>query len=373
MVRHLDAAARPEASEGPPDVAEPEVRLVHRAARLEAAFERRLVRLLRRRGWRPQVLAYPTYGAALAPGEGWVRVLGRVLLLPPRPRRGDEEGGRGWRRFFTLPVVDSEVEVEMGGHVRSLVTGRGGYLDERVAVPGLKPGWQPLTLRVQEGETLVSTRARIVGAGERLGVISDIDDTVMVTALPRPLLAAWNTFVRLEQSRLAVPGMPELFRKLVSHEPGALVVYVSTGAWNVAPPLVRFLARHGFPEGPLLLTDWGPTADAWFRSGTAHKRDTLRRLIRELPHLSWVLVGDDGQHDPQLYSELVEELPDRVRLVAIRELSPTEQVLTHGTPTSRGRQRPRPATGRRAPASATVWLSGADGFTILDALDQGEA
>ncbi len=105
----------------------------------------------------------------------------------------------------------------------------------------------------------------------------------MVTALPRPLLAAWNTFVLDEHARMAVPGMAVLYERLVTANPGAPVFYLSTGAWNVAPTLSRFLSRHLYPAGPLLLTDWGPTPDRWFRSGQEHKRSTLRRLAAEFP------------------------------------------------------------------------------------------
>ena len=59
------------------------------------------------------------------------------------------------------------------------------------------------------------------------------------------------------------------------------------------------------------MTDWGPNDDRWFRSGRQHKHDSLRRLLADLPELTWVLVGDDGQHDPALYDDLAEEFPDR--------------------------------------------------------------
>ena len=208
----------------------------------------------------------------------------------------------------------------------------------------LEPGWVTAELRIAGG-CVAEAPIRVVGADERLGVISDIDDTVLVTALPRPFLAFWNTFVRHEESRRPVPGMAELYRTLTRHDPEAFVVYLSTGAWNLAPALQRFLRRRGFPDGPLLLTDWGPTPEGWFRSGQDHKRRTLRRLVDELPQLRWVLVGDDGQHDPALYEELAWARPDQVRLVAIRQLGLTEQVLTHGTPT--------PLPGQRVPPAAT--------------------
>jgi phosphatidate phosphatase APP1 len=221
----------------------------------------------------------------------------------------------------------------------------------------LLPGWATAELRIGDGP-VVEAPIRVVGTDESLGVISDIDDTVLVTALPRPFLAFWNTFVRHEESRRPVPGMAELYRQLTRHAPGAFVVYVSTGAWNVAPALQRFLRRRGFPDGPLLLTDWGPTPEGWFRSGQDHKRRTLRRLVDELPHLRWVLVGDDGQHDPALYDELVWARESSVRLVAIRELGLAEQVRTHGMPT------PLPGQGP-PPGSAVPWVQAPNGHGLV--------
>lgn len=101
-----------------------------------------------------------------------------------------------------------------------------------------------------------------------------------------------------EHARLPVPGMAVLLEGLARDHPGAPVVYLSTGAWNIALTLSRFLSRHLFPQGSMLLTDWGPTHDRWFRSGVEHKMHNLRRLAREFPDIRWLLIGDDGQHDP---------------------------------------------------------------------------
>jgi phosphatidate phosphatase APP1 len=158
--------------------------------------------------------------------------------------------------------------------------------------------------------------------------------------------------------------MAQLYRELVATEPGAFVVYLSTGAWNVAPALERFLDRHGFPRGPLLMTDWGPTTEGWFRSGRAHKQTQLRRLLDELPQLRWILIGDDGQHDPELYQEVVDAAGSQVRAVAIRQLSPTEQVLTHGSP----QPLPERRWGIRRAVRPVPVLRAPDGFGLLGAL-----
>ena len=192
----------------------------------------------------------------------------------------------------------------------------------------------------------------VAGTTQRFGIISDIDDTVLSTSLPKPMVAAWNTFVRSEWSRRAVPGMATMYRELVAAHPGAPIIYLSTGAWNTAPSLERFLRRNGFPVGPMLLTDWGPTSDGWFRSGQAHKRGALHRLAREMPHVQWLLIGDDGQHDPRIYTEFAASRPDAVRAIAIRQLSVGEQVMNNGIPVGPDDLGPPPDTRPHRPGAA---------------------
>jgi phosphatidate phosphatase APP1 len=186
-----------------------------------------------------------------------------------------------------------------------------------------------MTLQTPNSDA-VKARILVVSPEVKIGLICDIDDTVMVTALPRPFLAAWNSFVRDEHARRQVPGMSVLLERFVRDNPGAPVMYLSTGAWNVAPTLHRFLKRNLFPEGPLLLTDWGPTHDRWFRSGPEHKRTNLLRLATEFPNIQWVLMGDDGQHDEEIYAEFATANPDHVRAIAIRELLSPEAVFAGG-------------------------------------------
>ena len=311
---------------------------LHRAARIEDRVHAVLERSLRRRGWRPAVLPFTGYGTTR-----WARVLARVLLASPDTNPTQLRLGRGWRRFLTAAEADCPVTIELGGQTHEVLSARGGYIDLELPAE-LRPGWAEAVLRV-EGAPPVSAALRIVPDEPGLGVVSDIDDTVIHTALPRPLVAGWNTFVRLEGTRRPVEGMPGLFAEVALAHPDVPVFYVSTGPWNVASVLQAFLGRHGYPAGPLLMTDWGTTPQGWFRSGQAHKRRELRRLMEDLPQLEWLLVGDDGQHDPQIYAEVAEAAPDRVRAVAIRELSPGEQVRTHGTPTPLPEGVAQPGTG----------------------------
>lgn len=335
-----------------PTAAEVRVKAKHIAARVEDRVQATRQLWRRRRGHIPTIIPYTGYGA-----RGWIRVLCRVVYAAPE---GDAEqrveGMRGWRSFFSVPVPESIVRVEVEGTSAELPIDRGGVVDARVEVE-LAPGWHTITLSTSGAEPLTAD-VFVIDPVERFGVISDIDDTVMVTALPRPFLAAWNTFVLNEHARRAVAGMPVLYDRIRRRHKGAPVIYLSTGAWNVAPTLRRFLGRNLYPDGPLLLTDWGPTHDRFFRSGHEHKRAQLRRLAEEFPDVRWLLFGDDGQRDEEIYSEFVREHPRNVAAVAIRQLSVGEAVLAGG----------RKKAAERESESSARWFFGPDGAALWEQL-----
>lgn len=313
---------------------------IHIGARLEDRFHSYRMNAASKRGGVQTVLPFTGYGS-----DSWVRVLGRVVLAKPgklsAPASGSvqalRDGVRGWRNFISPPVNDAVVCVRIGDEKHLVTADRGGVVD--VVLPAsLAPGWQTVSLLPEaepDAEPVLSP-VYIVDPAARTGVISDIDDTIMVTALPRPLLAAWNTFVLDEHARTPTPGMAVLMDRLVRENEGSPVFYLSTGAWNVAATLTRFITRNLYPAGPLLLTDWGPTRDRWFRSGPEHKRTQLERLAKEFPDISWLLIGDNGQHDEAIYSDFSRKHPQNVRAVAIRELSPSEAVLAGGRSAGRG-------------------------------------
>lgn len=326
----------------------------HPAARAENAFNAQVARRLGDRGWSTQILPYSGYG-----GTDFARVLGRVALGregQPGTLPDSEEAPvrRGIRVFFSAPLTHQKIRVSLGDSAVDAETDRGGYLDVELTGHGLPPGWHDAT--IESGGVKVSAPVQVIGDDVTFGIVSDIDDTCLLTMLPRPMLAAYNTFVVQETARRVVPGMAAMYRSLLAHHPSSPILYLSTGAWNTHSTLTRFLRRHGFPSGAMLLTDWGPTESSWFRSGQAHKKAQLQRLAREFPHIRWLLVGDDGQHDPQIYEDFALKHPTNVEVVAIRQLTATQQVLSHGHPLSHD-----DVTGR--PQQVPL-LEGPDGYAL---------
>jgi phosphatidate phosphatase APP1 len=330
---------------------------VGRAMRVDDAVREFREQRARRRGHVPTVIPYTGYGST-----SWVRVLGRVLITAESFSEVPQESFRGWRSFTGIPVDGAPVRVTIGDVVHHVVADSGGVIDVRVEA-SLAPGWHRILLQIEgEGGRSAEVQAPVfvLDPAAPFGVVSDIDDTVMVTALPRPLLAAWNTFVLNEHARGPTPGMAVLYDRIRRRHPAAPFLYLSTGAWNVAPTLSRFLSRNLYPPGPLLLTDWGPTPDRVFRSGRAHKIDELERLAGEFPEMRWLLIGDDGQHDEATYSGFAEGHPQNVAAIFIRQLSNSEAVLAGG----RSRQDWRERT------TEAHWAYAPDGGGFADALER---
>ncbi|MCQ9367664.1 DUF2183 domain-containing protein [Brevibacterium sp. 50QC2O2] len=313
---------------GPSNLA-PEV--AHTAARVEDGFHSWARGRAYKSGWQRTVIAYDSYGS-----ESSMRVLARMVLTKDGQPAADREASiRGWRSFVNVPLAEETAWVRVNGVEHMVTSDRGGVID--AVIPGdFRPGHIDFQMWT-EGSKIDTATATIVGSEQRFGIVSDVDDTVMVTHLPRPMLAAWNSFILSEHARSAVAGMSVLYDRLIYMRPNSPMFYLSTGAWNVAPTLKRFLSRNLYPAGPLLLTDWGPTNTRMFRSGVEHKRNSLERLAREFPHMKWLLVGDNGQHDEEIYAEFAENHPQNVAAVAIRELTPSEAVWVGGVSKFEGR------------------------------------
>lgn len=276
-----------------------------------------LAAVLQRRGWSYAVLPYPGYGT-----QEQVRVLARVVLAAPSREPSSVRGVAAWRRLVTLQRsrVDVEVGVEGVSGVQQVRSGPGGIIDA-VLPWSLSPGPHSVSFRVGNRPPVRST-VHVGDPQARTGILCDIDDTALLTGLQRPLSAAWRTFTRAFAQRAPVEGMADLLTTIHREHggQGAPVVYLSTGPWNFNEPLTRFLARNGFPAGPLLQTDWGPSAEGFFRDGRAHKQRSLQRLRADFPGVRWLLIGDDGENDPAIYRDFAREHPDHVAAIVLRQV-----------------------------------------------------
>lgn len=260
----------------------------------------------------------------------------RVMEAPELP--GDsripywEVAQSNLRRHAALRIVGAQVELRIGDHRATEVTDSHGFANFSLPVPDLGIGWHDavaVTTPIQDGESASGT-GRVIKPSPKAPflVISDIDDTILLTGLTEGVAMVARTVLREASQRAAIPGMASLYRGLArgiptqsgKRRPEPVFFYVSTGSWSFYPTLQEFMQLRGFPQGPMFLTDWGPTERYLRRSGAEHKRTAIRRLFEAYPGMDFVLVGDSGQRDPLTYEEMAREFPGRVRVILIRQV-----------------------------------------------------
>jgi phosphatidate phosphatase APP1 len=219
------------------------------------------------------------------------------------------------------------VRVRVGGRAFTLrASGRDGYFGGTVRLPAAEAAalaaggdWLSFEAVTAAGDARhFPGRARLVGA-TGLTVVSDIDDTVKVSEVHdhRALLA--NTFLREFRP---VPGMADLYRRWA--EAGAVFHYVSASPWQLYAPLSEFLRLHDFPAGTFHLKSFRPRGTG-LRKILANPEKTKRRaaaaVLEAFPRRRFVLVGDSGERDPEMYAGLARDYPGRVARVLIRDVT----------------------------------------------------
>ena len=270
-----------------------------------------------------------TYRGFISEGQAHIRI--RVVEEPRVPDsaeiiRDPKIIRSNLRRFAALSLPGVRAVVSFQGAQAEVVSNRHGYATAHLAAPaGLAPGWYDYSVvtipddpdeepRTAKGQVqLPDPRAPFI-------VISDVDDTVLRTGLTEGMVAVKQTLLLNAQTRRSIPGMAVLYRAIsvgVRNRPAPMFLYLSTGPWNLYEMLTDFLKLRGFPKGVLLLTDWGPQERYVMRSGKEHKRLTLARTFASYPASQFVLIGDSGQNDPNVYVEVARQSPDRVKAIII--------------------------------------------------------
>ena len=279
-------------------------------------------------------------GVVIQPYRGYgtaeeVYLMGRVFRQP-RTGAGLPSGSvireiaDVLRRFGRWGLGGTRVTARFCGTEATFETDGDGYfhVDLRpTRAPDPDVRWHSVHLEVERDEERAEAEGLVYIPPEHASyvVISDIDDTVMHTGVANRAKMLWRLFVQGAESRTAFPGVADLYRGLhggASGEDGNPMLYVSRAPWSIYEVLEAFFRLKGIPEGPVLfLREWGFTLQRPLpRKAKDHKRDLIDQMLLRYRDLPFVLIGDSGQHDPEIYAGIVREHPRRVAAVYIRDV-----------------------------------------------------
>jgi len=273
-------------------------------------------RLARR--WRDPllILPYVSYGTAQK-----LVVRGRVLEDEGFMAAGDAD--TRWRNLVSFykrlesdEVPGARIRARFLGVATEATTDREGYFSIELAPRGrLGPGmWQEVALELLDTDVKATARVLVPPTRARFGVISDIDDTIVASHVTNKLKMILTVALSNARTRKPFPGVAAFYRAL--HAGVNPVFYVSKSPWNLYAPLVEYLEVQALPAGPLLLRDFG------LRREREHKRKAIEDIFNTYPALNFILIGDSGEEDPEIYSAMVHRFPQRIRAIYIRSVNP---------------------------------------------------
>ncbi len=298
------------------------------------ALERRWDSSRRQSAWRPGEMRIETY-------LGWgtaesLLLRGRVLRgkPPPRARVTDSRWTNvknAWQHFESDEVPEARVRAFAADRSVTATADEEGFWEisfPHASAPG-RDAWKEVEVELLEPRPAESVRATaralVPSRAARFGVISDLDDTVLQTDARRIDRILRQVLLGNAHTRLPFPGVAEFYAALHAGVPGVWnpIFYVSSSPWNLYDVLVDFLELQAIPPGPLFLRDWGITERELLPTGHArHKRTAIERILDAYPALPFLLIGDSGQEDPEIYHRVVHDFPERIAAVYIRNVSP---------------------------------------------------
>lgn len=235
-----------------------------------------------------------------------------------------------YQRFESDEIPGANVRATYKSAVVDAVTDKEGYYN--IELQPQEPFdrdkiWHPVQIEYMDAtpQDLECTIGEVLvpPPSAEFGVISDIDDTVLQTGATNFLKMARLTFLHNARTRMPFKGVAAFYRALQRRDTvGNPIFYVSSSPWNLYDLLVDFLEFQGIPHGPLFLRDYGTqNLRRSNRGHGSHKTRNIQRVLETYPDLPFILIGDSGQEDPEIYRDIVKEYPDRIAAVYIREVS----------------------------------------------------
>lgn len=293
----------------------------------------------RRRGGGPyRIVPYRGHGTTET-----LYVRGRVLQGKPIPPASEDDSA--WRnlantirRLESDEVPAARVRARAGEASAEVVADEEGYFEFELDAHTFTRGrevWRSVQLQLLDpldedgqGSTAVA-RVLVPPEESSFGVISDIDDTVVKTDVTNLLRMLRLVFLTNARTRLPFEGVSAFYRALHRGDAGDItnpIFYVSSSPWNLYDLLHEVFEVHGIPAGPLFLKDYGIAKEVLLSLGhREHKLRSIEHILETHPDLPFVLVGDSGQQDPEIYRDVTQRFPGRILAIYIREVAVTEE------------------------------------------------
>lgn len=227
------------------------------------------------------------------------------------------------RRYSGSAVPSAKVEITYREKSYVILTDENGVFELQIGDSRPKAEFNEIVnFQVLEPANRKSQIAHleVIRYSGTVGVISDIDDTIIISHSTDIGKKFWLSVSKNAFTRRPLPGVSEFYKKLT--DSGLTpIFYVSSSDWSLFDLIKDFLRYRHIPKGPILLKDKHINLRNVWKSGGGdhqHKFDKIELIFNMYPQMSFYLIGDSGQQDPEIYAEVFSNHPGRVKGVFIR-------------------------------------------------------
>jgi len=223
--------------------------------------------------------------------------------------------------FLTSPLVSTPITVffydENKSVSRTVTTNDAGHFVMRAALDFI-----PTHVRVLASENLSATEEVKVMQPKGVSIISDVDDTIKHSSIGSGAREIFrNAFIR-DLGDLTIEGVKEWYNTM--YDMGVGVHYVSNSPWQLFPVLVSFFQIAGLPPGSYHLKQYSGMLQGIFEPVAERKKGTLEKIMRDFPERRFILIGDSGEADLEVYTDVVLANPGKVLAIFIRDVTTPE-------------------------------------------------
>ena len=225
------------------------------------------------------------------------------------------------RPFLTIPLIQTPLTAffynDDQSKSRTIYTNESGHFQIRAPLD-----FVPTHVRVLASDKLSATEEVRITEPKGVSMISDIDDTIKHSAIGSGAKEIFrNAFIR-ELGDLTIEGVKEWYEQMASM--GVNLHYVYNAPWQLYPVLTTFFAQAGLPPGSFHLKQYTGMLQGIFEPVADRKKGTLEKIMNDFPHRRFLLVGDSGEADLELYTDIMLANPGRVLGVFIRDVTTTQ-------------------------------------------------
>ncbi len=282
----------------------------------------------------------PFYGFG---NDRYVFIKGRVIeeekiIDKPQDRSVADHLKDTYKRYETDEIPHIGIKASFGGREIETKTDAEGFFEVefRFEEPidyqkaGKKVQLELLETKTEDDRRKAEGHIFVPGKDPEFGVISDIDDTVMISQMNHFFEKLKIMLLQDASDRTPFPGIGAFLQALLKGSDGKgnnPLFYVSGSEWNLYDLLVNFMQYHDIPQGPLLLKDKGSSFDSGHFTTKAqnYKEEKITQILETYPDLKFICIGDSGQQDPEVYEKIKKKYPERLLAVYIRDVSPDQR------------------------------------------------